>query len=213
MILEALQNVIRDAVGNPPLFALRAILLVVAITLHEWGHAAMATWCGDPTPRNEGRVTLNPLAHLDPMGTIGMLFFGFGWGKPVMIQPGYFRNGRWDHVKVAAAGPAMNLLQAVAFALALKTVVSGSGGSAATALILYYGMAINVGLMVFNLIPVGPLDGATILKGFLPLRAAYEFHQFNRNWGTLLMFGLVMTGSVGLFLKPVQHGLFRLVGL
>lgn len=199
----AFGNAIQRLIDDPAWFAISAILLVIAITLHEWGHAVMAVACGDPTPKADGRVTLNPLAHLDPIGTIGMFFFGFGWGKPVMVQPGNFRR-RWDDVKVSAAGPAMNFFQAAFFALALRAMLQLGVNAPVAGRILLTGMFINIGLMVFNLIPVGPLDGATVVKGFLPLRTAYEFHQFNQRWGMLVMMLLVFSGYVGHFVRPVQ---------
>lgn len=204
-MLNGIQQMFADLQSNPQMFVIKFLLLVVAISLHEFGHAIVATSCGDPTPAQQGRVTLNPLAHLDPIGTLGMLFYTFGWGKPVMVSPGFFR-GRWDHVKVAAAGPFMNLFQALLFGIALRIVTNAhidAGGPLAE--ILAYGMFINVGLMAFNLIPIGPLDGATILKGFLPLRGAYEFEQFNRQWGMLLMIVLLFSGYVGAFIAPVRE--------
>lgn len=197
---------IQYLIENPQLFAITAIITVVAIALHEFGHAFMAVACGDPTPRAEGRLTLNPIAHLDPIGTIGIFFLGFGWGKPVMVQPANFRNKRWDDVKVSIAGPAMNLFQALIFALLLRTFLQlDLGDRAPVAMWIFWnGMLINVGLMVFNLIPVGPLDGATVLRGFLPPRTAYQFQMFNQQWGMLLFFGVLLTGTVGYFIRPVQ---------
>jgi Zn-dependent protease len=207
-ISDTFNNLVRD----PQMFVITALLLVVAITLHEFGHAIVAVTCGDPTPARDGRVTLNPLAHLDPMGTLGMFFFGFGWGKPVMVHPGNFRNGRWDDIKVSAAGPAMNLVQALIFGIALRGVLVthlDPGGPLVE--ILWKGMMINVGLMAFNLIPIGPLDGAHILKGFLPLQAAYDFNKFNASWGMVVMFGLLYTGKLSLFIGPVTRGFQFLV--
>ena len=209
-MLGGLERAFHDLQANPQMFVIRFMLLVIAITFHEFGHAVVAHSCGDPTPSQQGRVTLNPFAHLDPIGTIGMLLYTFGWGKPVMVSPGYFR-GRWDHVKVAAAGPFMNLLQALVFGIALRAAMQNhvdAGGPLYD--ILFYGMAVNVGLMAFNLIPIGPLDGATILKGFLPLRTAYEFEQFNRQWGMLLMIVLLFSGYVGVFIAPVQNFFFAI---
>src|SRR2546430_11672908 len=102
------------------------------------------------------------------MGTIGMFLCGFGWGKPVMVNPSYFRS-KWDDVKVSAAGPAMNLFQALVYALILRTLVHSTSISPVALTILEHGIALNIGLMVFNLIPIGPLDGSHILKRLLPL--------------------------------------------
>lgn len=213
--MMGVERVINEMIDNPALFALNLIILVIAIALHEWGHAVMATMCGDPTPKSEGRVTLNPLAHLDPVGTFGMIFMGFGWGRPVMVQPANFRNKRWDHVKVAAAGPAMNLFQALVFGLTLQTLTRSGviSWDSYAALLLYSATGVNLALMAFNLIPIGPLDGATILKGLLPLRAAYEYQQFNASWGMILAILLLVSGSAGMFIYPVRNGFLAMLGL
>ncbi|HVO29128.1 MAG TPA: site-2 protease family protein [bacterium] len=203
-MLNGVQAAIWQMQHDPAMFVIRFLLLVIAITFHEFGHAAVAVSCGDPTPQQDGRVTLNPLAHLDPIGTIGMLLYTFGWGRPVMVRPGYFR-GRWDHVKVAAAGPFMNVVQALAYGLAARALIAANAPAPVGLQILYEGMLINVGLATFNLIPIGPLDGATILKGFLPLETAYRFEQFNRQYGMMVMMLMLFTGYVGVILGPVQH--------
>lgn len=199
------ESAIQNIIDNPAWFAIRVLIVIVAIALHEFGHAFMAVACGDPTPRADGRLTLNPLAHLDPLGTIGIFFLGFGWGRPVMVQPANFRDPRWDDVKVSAAGPAMNLFQALIFAILLRTFLQLDVYAPVALSIFELGMLVNVGLMVFNLIPVGPLDGATVIRGFLPPRTAYQFQTFNQQWGMLAFFALLLTGSVGIFISPVQR--------
>lgn len=213
MIMGTLERKLQQMFENPALFAIYALIFVVAIGLHEWGHAFVADRCGDPTPRSQGRVTLNPIAHLDPMGTIAILFFGFGWGKPVMVQPTLFRNKRWDDIKVSAAGVTMNLVQAIVYGLLFRGLAMRGLLDETSAKILAMGLGTNVMLMVFNLIPIGPLDGASIVKNLLPLRQAYEFEQFNRSWGMLLMFVLLFTGAAGVILIPVQVGAMTLAGM
>lgn len=204
MIGGSIQRTIEEMIANPAMFAIVALITVIAIALHEFGHAYMAVACGDPTPRAEGRLTLNPIAHLDPIGTFGIFFLGFGWGKPVMVQPANFRNRRWDDVKVSAAGPAMNLFQALVFAVLYRTFLQMRIDAPMALWIFQIGMVKNIGLMVFNLIPVGPLDGATVIRGFLPPRTAYQFQAFNQQYGMLVFLGLLLTGVAGSFIYPVQ---------
>lgn len=190
---------------NPWQLVIFVVIIFLAIGLHEWGHAVMATMCGDPTPKADGRVTLNPFAHLDPVGTIAIFLVGFGWGKPVMVQPMNFRDKRWDDVKVAAAGPAMNLFQALIYLLVWRALAQT--GTQLPWLVIHAlntGIYLNLVLMVFNLIPIGPLDGSHIMKKLLPLRAAYDYHQFNQSWGMLLMFGLIFTGAFRVVLDPIM---------
>lgn len=213
MILGTLERQLNELMTNPLQFALWALIFVIAIGLHEWGHAVVADRCGDPTPRSQGRVTLNPLAHLDPLGTIAILFVGFGWGKPVMVQPALFRNKRWDDVKVSVAGVTMNLSLVVFFGCLHRILMSRGLLDPTLEWFLQTGLRINVMLMVFNLIPIGPLDGASIVKNLLPLRQAYDFEQFNRSWGMLLMIVLLFTGVAYRIVLPVQVGAMALAGM
>jgi len=191
------------------------LILVIAIGIHEFAHAYIADMSGDPTPRMMGRVTLNPLAHLDPMGTIFMAItvisgYGIGWGKPVMVRPDKMRNPRWDHLAVAIAGPISNVLQAVIFALVLRTMTAG--GVQLPDIVetfLFLGVVINVSLAVFNMIPLGPLDGHWILGAFLPEPLRTQWFQFNRGVGSLVFLALVLlpTGSgsiLGLVINPIR---------
>src|SRR5690606_17430078 len=147
---------------------------LISLALHEYGHAAMANALGDPTPRLQGRVTLNPIKHLDPAGTFMIIMtsfmgFGFGWGKPVQTNPTYYKDFRRDTILVAIAGPAMNLCQlmlavGVANVLFLSNVSIGSWGH----LLLQVFIVINIVLMFFNLIPLPPLDGGHVAMMLLP---------------------------------------------
>jgi Zn-dependent protease len=175
------------------------IAMVFAIALHEFAHAATAVWAGDNTPKVQGRLTLNPLAHLDPIGSLAILLVGFGWGKPVVVNPYIFRNVRRDMMLSAGAGPAMNLVLALLGAGLLHLAVFGLaanviGGNFASTLmlLLLVWVHLNLSLMIFNLIPVGPLDGVKVLQWFMPTQTAERFYAFSMMYGGLLLIVLVI---------------------
>jgi Zn-dependent protease len=180
-------------ISNPILFISFALGLLIAITIHEFSHAFAADRLGDPTPRSQGRLTLNPLAHLDPLGTISMLLIGFGWGKPVQFDPYNLENPRRDAAIISLAGPVSNLT--LAFVLSLFERLISFDSAILTFLIPL--MYINVMLAIFNLIPIGPLDGQKILYGILPRDLAYEFQAIMSKYGILLLL---------LFILPVFGG-------
>lgn len=164
-------------------FVFNLIALIVAITIHEYSHAWTAEHLGDPTPRLQGRLTLNPLAHLDPIGTILLILVRFGWGKPVQFDPFNLRNPRRDSALISIAGPVSNLLLATACSLLLHflpiTIVS---------VILAEIIIMNVMLAVFNLVPIHPLDGFKIVEGFLPEEQARQWHELERFGVIFLVF-------------------------
>ncbi len=171
----------------------RGIVLLIAFTLHELAHALTADFLGDPTPRNMGRITLNPLRHLDPFGTIMLLISGFGWAKPVMINPFNMRgNPHTSMAIVAAAGPLTNLilagLGAIPFQLGLFTPTLTAAGSGDFLLTQF--VWINLVLAFFNLLPVPPLDGYRILIGLLPLEMAIRLRSIER-YGFLILLALI----------------------
>ena len=143
--------------------------IIIGLSFHEFAHAWVSDKLGDPTPRRQGRVTINPLAHIDWMGFLALLLVGFGWGKPVQIDSGYYKHRRRDEFLVGIAGVTMNLLLAVIFSIPAKAMVKVFSGAAASDLvyniylILFYIVSINVVLMIFNLIPCPPLDGWGII--------------------------------------------------
>ena len=186
------------------LYTLPAI--VIAFTLHEWGHAYAAYRMGDPTARNLGRMTLNPLAHIDPMGFIMLMIAGFGWAKPVPVNPRNYRNYRTGELVVSLAGVTMNLLIAIVSALIFGAIRkycnenfldSGSGGVLQT--IIFYFVFINLCLLVFNLIPIYPLDGFHVAEVLLAKHIGPRPFQFLKQYGQFILIGIIMLGMFGSF--------------
>ncbi|MBQ8965677.1 site-2 protease family protein [Ruminococcus sp.] len=181
----------------------RLIILFMCIPVHEFAHAWAATKLGDDTPRNQGRLTLNPLAHLDPLGSIGILLCGFGWGKPVQVNPIRFDRKhtlRGGMAITAAAGPISNLIMALLATIVCKFLIGAYFSSMNDALnwlvlICRYFIMINIGLAVFNLIPVAPLDGQKIFSYFLPERigAKLDRYQFQM---TIIVLGLLTFSDI-----------------
>lgn len=176
--------------SNPLAFVIAAVSLVVALGIHEFAHAYAADKLGDPTPRLMGRLTLNPLKHLDPLGTFLLLFIGFGWGKPVLFDPYNLKNPRKDSAVIALAGPFSNLILASTTSLLLRFIPAESLSLLYPALtaFLYY----NVVLAIFNLLPMHPLDGGKILVGLLPRQLAHEADRFMQAYGTFILIIMIL---------------------
>lgn len=168
--------------SNPLAFLVIAIGLVLAISIHEYAHAVAADHLGDPTPRAMGRLTLNPRAHLDPLGTLALLFLGFGWGKPVGFDPYNLRSPRRDSALIALAGPVSNLL----FAFILSFVIKFFSGDILYT-IGYVLISMNITLAIFNLVPVYPLDGEKILGGLLSPSLYREYALVMQQYGTIIL--------------------------
>lgn len=162
--------------------------LIIAITIHEFAHALLADRLGDPTPRAQGRLTLNPLAHLDPLGTLMLLFFHFGWGKPVIFDPYNLAKPRRDAGLISLAGPVSNILLAVLLSLSLRFLPLPE----LLAPLFYITVLLNITLAVFNLVPVYPLDGEKILAALLPRDLAYEYQAIMSRYGTFLLIFLIL---------------------
>lgn len=173
---------------SPLIFLIWALSLVIALTIHEYAHAKVSDTLGDPTPRANGRVTLNPLAHLDPLGTILILVVGFGWGRPVEFDPYNLRNPKRDTALIALAGPASNLLLATILSIALNIFALPFILNSLFVILI----TMNISLAIFNLVPVFPLDGEKILKGFLPTELAVEYDHLMRQYGTLILILLLL---------------------
>lgn len=168
--------------------------ILFGFAIHEFSHAYTATRFGDNTPAKQGRLTLNPLPHIDPFGLLMFVFAGFGWAKPVQVNPHAFRNPKRDDLIVSIAGPLSNFIAAIIFAFIIKGLFTFTGHLFAIAeygdyiyRMLEYFVWINLILFVFNLIPFPPLDGSHILFSFLPERFNNFKEQFYRMGGILLM--------------------------
>lgn len=181
---------------NWQVFTLEIAVLIIAITIHEFSHAITADRLGDPTPRSQGRISLLPPDHLDPIGTIMMVVSslmgrGIGWGKPVMTNPRNFQNPRRDGGIVAIAGPVSNILQAIVFAVILRFALSSVAGTP-LGMFMTYGITINVMLAMFNMLPIGPLDGHWVIQSILPMEMSEAYRRFNDQYGMIIFLGLVL---------------------
>lgn len=188
---------------------------LLAISAHEFAHGLVSYWLGDPTPKRDGRLSLNPLHHLDLVGTICMLVFRFGWAKPVQVNPQYYKNPKQGMALTALAGPAMNLILAFLFLglfVGLVHVTEGSteGILGYLMLLAQYTAIMNIGLGVFNLIPLPPLDGAKVLGILLPQRTYFQLMRYER-YGGLLMIVLLYTGVLSRPLGILRDGILELM--
>ena len=179
--------------------------LILAMAVHEYAHARAAVALGDITPRMTGRLTLNPLAHIDPIGLLMLILAYFGWAKPVMINPRNFKNYKRDDILVSLAGPAANLLLAF-LTLVVLLIYSKFFGrmSQGTYLVLQLIVLYNINFAIFNMIPLPPLDGSHILKHFLPARYAYRYAQIER-YSFFILIVFVMTPVLTYILIPLQQ--------
>ena len=177
---------------NPLLFIIYSGLLLLSLTIHEFAHAITADKLGDPTPRYQGRVTLNPLKHLDPLGTLMLLFVGFGWGKPVMFDPYNLKHPVRDTGIIALAGPLSNIIICTVLAIIFQLFPLANINSSLVTIFFTAAISLNVMLAVFNLVPVFPLDGEKILTAILPKKTGLEFHQFMSKYGMLVLFALLI---------------------
>ena len=198
--------------------------VLIAITFHEFAHAKVADMLGDDTPRREGRISLNPLAHIDPIGFIMLLFAGFGWGKPVNVNPRNYNRDisveKADAI-VSIAGPAMNIILAIVFTAIYFIIYKFAGSLIYTNRILsiimqmiMYTITLNIGLGIFNLIPLPPLDGSKVIKPFLTYNAKTWFKN-NENTFYIIFLVLWITNIVSYIIDPVitvtSNGIYALV--
>lgn len=194
-----------------------AFAFLFAISIHEYAHGEAAAAMGDPTPGWSGRLTLNPLAHLDLMGTLAFLIslqagVGFGWAKPVPINPRYFRDVRRGLVVTGLAGPLANLTLAALFALPFRFLPAEMIEQSILLQFLSLNALVNSGLGIFNLIPVPPLDGSRVLTGLLPPRQAFQVARLEV-YGPFILLLLLLTGILSAIMRPLLLLFWSLIGL
>jgi Zn-dependent protease len=186
---------ILNLLQNPLYFIAFIAALLIGITIHEFAHAYMANRSGDPTPRLDGRLTLNPLAHLDPLGTIFLFLAGFGWGKPVMINPNNFRH-RKDELKVAIAGIATNILFALIIAIPIRVALIQGHTIESSSILSFLNIIVDINLVLatFNILPIFPLDGSHFIEYLLDKNE--EAKATYQQVGPYLLFGLIIFGQI-----------------
>ncbi|MFN2365752.1 MAG: site-2 protease family protein [Desulfurivibrionaceae bacterium] len=195
--------------------AIMAPPFLLAITFHEFCHGYVAWRLGDPTAQNAGRLTMNPLKHLDPLGVLAFIIMRIGWAKPVPVNASYFRNPVKDMMWVAAAGPAANLALALVSAVAMKFLVMTESFVPNGVLVPLYNMVavsiwFNLVLCFFNLLPIPPLDGSRIITHFLPSRGAMLFHRLEP-FGFILLLALFYTGVIPKLIMPMTNFAHNLI--
>lgn len=215
-------NLFSRLFGSLPNLLLGVPITLIALSGHEFAHGFVSDKLGDPTPRNSGRLTLNPLAHLDIMGTILMVLTGFGWAKPVMVDPRYYKNPKSGMALTAAAGPLANLIMAflglliyaLFFIINMKFKLSLDSAVQMTGEIAYLFAFRNLCFMVFNIIPIPPLDGFKVLGIFVPDKIYYTVLQYER-YAILLIMLLSLTGAfsavIGTGVNLAMNGIMGLL--
>jgi len=196
-------------------------ILLISLSFHEFLHGYASYKLGDPTPKINGRLTLNPLAHLDPIGSLVLLITRrFGWAKPVPINPNYYKNPRKGMMIVGIAGPGANFMLALLFSATIKLILNfsqyslrGFGGNFVNLLLQFLVMAImiNLSLAFFNLIPIPPLDGSKILRGFLPAKFDQYFNKLEGPAGMVVLIILLYTGIIWNIIGPIINFLLQIL--
>lgn len=186
---------------------IRTIAVLVAIIPHEMAHGYAAYLCGDETAKNDGRLSLNPLHHLDPIGTICLIFFKFGWAKPVMINPNNFRDRKKGTFFVSIAGVLTNFISAIISVIIMKHIRLNDFVFELFMNIFWF----NIVLGVFNLIPIPPLDGSKLLFSFLPPKYEYYLIKYEK-YGYILLLLLIMTDNLDKILIPMVNFMINLIG-
>jgi Zn-dependent protease len=206
------------------------IVIFLAIGIHEFAHCKFADLAGDPTPRNQGRVTLNLFKHFDPLGSMMILVtvfygFGLGWGRPAPMDPRKMKNPKWDFFIAVAAGPLSNVVQAIIWAFLFRLMIGDQviviEALPLFVLIPFFGIVINLALATFNMIPLGPLDGHWLLGILMPEKIGVRWYQFNRQYGIFALLALILIPDFipgvpdlirGIIVPIVETGLQLLIG-
>jgi Zn-dependent protease len=206
IMLMAFNAVTSGRYANPMDWIMRTLIIlpgiILGLSFHEFAHAWVANRCGDPTPKYHNRITINPAAHIDPLGFLALIFIGFGWGRPVVINPNNFRKPRRDELLVSLAGVTMNLILAFLFVGAIRLLYEFALGFMLSDLgmilqdILIWVVHINIVLMVFNLLPIPPLDGFNVLTQIFNLRNT-EFYYRVYDKGFLILMILIVFNVTG----------------
>ena len=191
-----------NMLNDPLALVCRLIAVIVALSFHEWAHAFAAYRLGDSTARDMGRMSIDPLRHLDPLGFLSMMLVGFGWAKPVPVNPNRLKHGRWGELIVSIAGVTVNFLLAFVSMVIYKVVIYASWGTAPEFVLdfLYYMVAMNISLGVFNLIPVPPFDGSRIALLFLPQRLYFKAMRYER----YIMAAVLLLVFLGALNRPLS---------
>lgn len=220
----AFSSIRNSAYSSPAEWLMNEILILpgilIGLSFHEFGHAVVADRLGDPTPRMQGRVTVNPLAHIDLFGLIALLFAGFGWGKSVEIDPRYFKKPRRDEMLVSVAGVVMNLITAIGFTFVLRIYIHATGAysqapgmAGSIYMMLFYIIDINLVLMIFNLLPVPPLDGFNLITELFRLRRYRWWYTLYNNGFMILMLLIIFRVTDLVLLPCIRFFLNLLSGL
>ena len=201
-------------------FTIPAVL--IAIVLHEWAHGFISYKLGDPNPKYDGRLSLNPLKHLDPMGTLCLLLFRFGWAKPVQVNPNYYKDKKMGMVLTALAGPVMNFIIAFITLFIMMAILKFKPDFFYNSILSYlfvvldYTAIMSIGLGVFNLLPIPPLDGSKVLLSFLPEKMYFGYMKYER-YGMLILLVLLGFGLFSTVLSPISvkiyYGLLNVINI